>query len=84
MAIRARKYGGERECLEVLRAGHSGPAGGRGSRSAAGPRRRGRRAIPGIQVDPEAIRVVTRTAARLSIYRPEDGAMLAWSIRAGE
>jgi hypothetical protein len=35
-----------------------------------------------VQVDPEAIRLVTRTSARLSIYRPEDGGVLAWELRA--
>jgi hypothetical protein len=33
-----------------------------------------------VQVDPEAIRVVTRTSARLSVYRPEDGSVLAWEL----
>jgi hypothetical protein len=33
-----------------------------------------------IQVDREAIRLVTRTSARQSIYRPEDGGVLAWEI----
>jgi hypothetical protein len=32
-----------------------------------------------IVIDAEAVRVVTRTASRLSIYRPEEGAVLAWS-----
>jgi hypothetical protein len=35
-----------------------------------------------IQVDREAIRLVTRTSARMSIYRPEDGGVLAWTIGA--
>jgi hypothetical protein len=33
-----------------------------------------------VQVDPDAIRLVTRTSARLSIYRPEAGAVLAWEL----
>jgi hypothetical protein len=33
-----------------------------------------------IAVDPEAVRVVARTAARLSIYRPETGAVPAWHL----
>jgi hypothetical protein len=33
-----------------------------------------------IRVDTHLIRVVTRTAARLSIYRPENGAVLAWEL----
>jgi hypothetical protein len=33
-----------------------------------------------IQVDPEAIRLVTRTSARQSIYRPEVGGVLAWTL----
>jgi hypothetical protein len=33
-----------------------------------------------IEIDAERIRVVTRTAARLSIYRPEPGAVLAWEL----
>lgn len=33
-----------------------------------------------IDVDSERIRVVTRTSARLSVYRPEDGAVLAWEL----
>jgi hypothetical protein len=37
-----------------------------------------------IGVDPQRIRVVTRTAARLSVYRPEDGGVLAWELRAAE
>jgi hypothetical protein len=36
-----------------------------------------------IQVDPEAIRLVTRTSARMSIYRPEVGGVLAWEIAGG-
>jgi hypothetical protein len=35
-----------------------------------------------IQVDPEAIRLVTRTSARLSVYRPEEGGVLAWELTA--
>jgi len=34
----------------------------------------------GTTIDAERISVVTRTAARLSIYRPEDGAVLAWTL----
>jgi hypothetical protein len=37
-----------------------------------------------IAVDTQRIRVVTRAAARLSMYRPEEGAMLAWELRAAE
>jgi hypothetical protein len=33
-----------------------------------------------IQVDPDAIRLVTRTSARLSVYRPGSGAVLGWEI----
>jgi hypothetical protein len=33
-----------------------------------------------IRVDPEAIRLVTRTSARLSVYRPEGGGLLVWEI----
>jgi hypothetical protein len=33
-----------------------------------------------IEVDAERVRVVTRTAARLSVYRPEDGGVLAWEL----
>jgi hypothetical protein len=33
-----------------------------------------------VSVDAVAVRVVARTAARLSIYRPEDGAVLAWTL----
>jgi hypothetical protein len=33
-----------------------------------------------VSVDPVAIRFVARTAARLSIYRPEAGAALAWTL----
>jgi hypothetical protein len=35
-------------------------------------------------VDHEAIRLVTRTSARLSIYRPEAGGVLAWQLRPSE
>jgi hypothetical protein len=38
------------------------------------------RAYQVIEVDAERIRVVTRTSARLSIYRPEDGGVLAWEL----
>lgn len=31
-------------------------------------------------VDPTAIKITTRTAARLSIYRPAPGGVLAWSL----
>jgi hypothetical protein len=34
-----------------------------------------------IAVDALAIRVVARAAARLSIYRPAAGAVLAWELR---
>jgi hypothetical protein len=34
--------------------------------------------------DLDAIRLVTRTSARLSVYRPEAGAVLAWEIRGWE
>ena len=34
-----------------------------------------------IAVDAGAVRVVARTAARLSIYGPETGAVLAWNLR---
>jgi hypothetical protein len=37
-----------------------------------------------IGVDTHRIHVVTRTAARMSIYKPEEGAVLAWSLRAAE
>jgi hypothetical protein len=33
-----------------------------------------------ICIDPEAIRLVTRTSARLAVYRPEAGGVLAWEI----
>jgi hypothetical protein len=33
-----------------------------------------------IRVDPDAIRLVTRTSARLSVYRPEGGGLLVWEI----
>ena len=33
-----------------------------------------------LSVDGEAIRIVTRTAARLSVYRPAEGAVLAWEL----
>jgi hypothetical protein len=33
-----------------------------------------------IAVDAVAVRVVARTAARLSIYRPEAGVVLAWKL----
>jgi hypothetical protein len=32
-------------------------------------------------VDPTAIRITTRTAARLSIYKPAGGGTLAWDRR---
>jgi hypothetical protein len=34
-----------------------------------------------VSVDPVAIRVVARTAARHSIYRPAAGGVLAWNLR---
>jgi hypothetical protein len=37
-----------------------------------------------IGVDAQRIRLVTPTSARLSIYRPEDGGVLAWEVRAAE
>jgi hypothetical protein len=37
-----------------------------------------------VHVDHEAVRLVTRTSAHLSVYRPEDGAVLAWELRAPE
>jgi hypothetical protein len=37
-----------------------------------------------VQVDPDAIRLVTRTSARLSVYRPEPGGVLAWELCASE
>jgi hypothetical protein len=37
-----------------------------------------------IGVDRQRIRVVTRTGARMSIYRPEGGGVLAWEVRAAE
>jgi hypothetical protein len=43
----------------------------------------GLRAHQVIGVDPHRIRVVTRTSARMSIYRPEDGGVLAWSLCEG-
>jgi hypothetical protein len=33
-----------------------------------------------VSIDAVAIRVVAKTAARLSIYRPEAGAVLAWEM----
>jgi hypothetical protein len=33
-----------------------------------------------VAIDAGAVRVVTRTASRLSVYRPADGAVLAWSL----
>jgi hypothetical protein len=33
-----------------------------------------------VAVDREAIRLVTRTAARLSVYRPGAGGVLAWKL----
>jgi len=33
-----------------------------------------------VGVDATGIRLVTRTSARLSIYRPEDGGVLAWEL----
>jgi hypothetical protein len=33
-----------------------------------------------IGLDAQRIRVVTRTSARMSIYRPEDGGVLAWAL----
>jgi hypothetical protein len=36
-----------------------------------------------IAVDAVAIRVVVRTAARLSVYRPDSGAVLAWEAGPG-
>jgi hypothetical protein len=33
-----------------------------------------------IGVDTQRIRVVTRTSARMSVYRPEDGGVLAWEL----
>jgi hypothetical protein len=34
-----------------------------------------------VAVDRDAIRLVARTAARLSVYRPEAGGMLGWLLR---
>jgi hypothetical protein len=44
----------------------------------------GLRAHQVIEVDTQRIRVVTRTSARMSVYRPEAGGVLAWSLRAAE
>jgi hypothetical protein len=33
-----------------------------------------------VAVDAEAVRVVSRTASRLSVYRPEGGGVLAWEL----
>jgi hypothetical protein len=33
-----------------------------------------------VAVDRDAIRLVVRTAARLNIYRPEAGGVLAWEL----
>jgi hypothetical protein len=33
-----------------------------------------------VTIDAEAVRVVSRTASRLSVYRPAAGAVLAWSL----
>jgi hypothetical protein len=33
-----------------------------------------------IEVDTHLIRVVTRTSARMSVYHPEAGGMLAWEL----
>jgi hypothetical protein len=36
-----------------------------------------------VAVDRDAVRLVARTAARLSVYRPEAGGVLAWELCGG-